>query len=133
MKYCADTWFILGLFHEEAKNIAILNDVKEGKDYLIIPMVVYAEATKKLLQRGVSHDIIDLFWQGVEQSDKIQLVELNKQIAQEAARISLSYHVPMVDSFVATTAKITDCDILLASDSDYDILKKKKYLKVQSW
>ncbi len=132
MRYCTDTWFILGLFHEEAKNITILNDVKEGKDYLIIPMVVYAEATKKLLQRGVSQDTLDLFWQGVEQSDKIKLVELNKPIAQEAAIISLSYAVPMVDSFVAATAKITNCDILLASDADYNLLKKK-YLQVQSW
>ena len=73
------------------------------------------------------------FWSGVESSQKVILIPLDRTIAKEAAKISLSFHVPLIDSLVAAASKITGCHCLLASDSDYGLLIKKKYLKVQSW
>lgn len=133
MRYCADTWFILSLFNEVEQSVRILRETKEGKSHIIIPMVVFAESTKKLLQRGVSQATIDLFWEGVEASEKVQLLMLDRSIAQEAAKISLSFNVPMIDSFVAATCKLTGCHSLFAADSDYIPLVKRKYLKIQSW
>ncbi len=96
-------------------------------------MIVYAEATKKLLQKGISHSIIEDFFEGVEASEKIEMVIIDKLIAQEAAKVSLTFHVPLIDSLVASTAKLTGCDALLSGDADYELLVKRKYLKVQSW
>ena len=133
MRYCTDTWFVLNLFDIDPKSLAILEDTKRGKTQLIIPIITFAESTKKLLQKGIPQELIDLFLSGVEASEKIALVNLDKSIAREAARISLTFHVPLIDSCVAATAKIHACDILLAKDDDYDLLAKKKYLKIQSW
>ena len=133
MNYCADSWFIVALFNEDPKSLDILNQTKEGKTYLSIPIIVYAESIKKLMQRGVAKNIIDLFWQGVENSEKVNIINLNKSIGEEAAKISLSNNVPLIDSFVAATCKLTNCDYLLTGDDDYSVLVKKKYIKIYSW
>ncbi len=132
MRYCADTWYLLGLFSQEPKAVRILENAKSGKDWILIPLVVFAEATKKLLQRGVSQQKIDAFFEATGDSEKVRLVFPEKMIASEAARVSLTYNVPLLDAFVAATAKISNCDALLSGDSDYD-LAKRKYIKVQSW
>ncbi len=133
MKYCADTWFILKLFKKDSKALSIFDDAKYGKARILIPITVYAETRKKLMQEGCSSAVIEQFFGGAEISNKICLILADKQIAEEASKISFSYSVPLIDSFVAATYKLTGCEILLANDSDYDILAKKKYIKVQSW
>ncbi len=133
MRYCADTWYILGLFSKDLKAVRIMEGVREGKDRLYIPLTVFAEATKKLLQRGVSKEEIDTFFDSVGSSDKIQLIIPDVMIARESARVSLGYGLSLLDSFVAATSKMVGADILLSGDSDYLPLVKKKYLKVQSW
>ncbi|MBI2142533.1 PIN domain-containing protein [Candidatus Woesearchaeota archaeon] len=133
MKYCADTWFILFLFDKEQHAVRIFQETRIGKAGIAIPAVVFAEATKKLLQRGVQQKSIDLFWEGVEQSEKVKLIPVERTIAREAARVSLTYGVPLIDSLVAATAKLTGCDMLLSADSDYALLARKGYVKVQSW
>lgn len=133
MKYCADTWFILSVFGNEPKAISIINETKFGKARIVIPVIAYAEAIKKLMQRGVSSQIIHGFFGTLEALQKIEIVDANKSIAEEAARVSLSYSVPLIDSFIAATYKLTGCEIFLSSDSDYSALIKRKYLKNQSW
>lgn len=133
MKYCADTWFILQAFAKNTKAISLIEETRRGKVRIIIPIITYAESHKKLMQRGVSQTLIDDFFEGVEASEKVELILIDKAIAGEAARISHSHNVPLIDSLVAATSKLTGCEILLSEDSDYDQLIKNKYLKTQSW
>ncbi len=133
MLYCADTWFILKLFEHDEKSRALVENTKYGKDKLIIPFVVFAEGTKKLLQKGISQENIDIFWTDIESSQNIILVFPTKELATKTAHISLSFSLSIMDSFVATTAIMMNCAILLSADGDYDLLQKKKYLKLLSW
>ncbi len=133
MKYCADTWFILQAFAKNGNAISLIEETRKGKVRIIIPIITFAESHKKLMQRGISQKLIDNFFEGVEASEKIELILIDKAIAGEAARISHSYNVPLIDSLVAATSKLTGCDILLSEDSDYSSLVKSKYIKTQSW
>ncbi len=133
MLYCADTWFILKLFEQDAKALELLQNTKYGKDRIIIPLVVFTEGTKKLLQWGISQERINTFFDYIEASPHIILVFPNKDLATRTAHISLTFSLSIMDAFVATTAIMNNCEILLTKDSDYDLLKKKKYVKVQSW
>lgn len=126
MRYCVDTWFLLALFDKDQKAIGILENAKYGKDWILIPLVVFAETIKKLFQRGIPEQKITEFFEAAEASEKVQIMYPEKEIAKEAAKISLMYAVPMLDSFVAATAKISHCDILISGDSDYSLLAKKK-------
>lgn len=133
MRYCADTWFILQVFDKNNTALSLIAETRTEKTQIIIPLIVFVESYKKLLQRGVSQETITLFFAGVEASEKIGLVMLDKTIGEEAARISLSFDVPLIDALVAATAKLTRCDSLLAKDSDYALLVKRKYLKLKSF
>lgn len=85
------------------------------------------------MQKGISQRLVDNFFEGVEASEKVELILIDKAIAGEAARISHSYNVPLIDSLVAATSKLTGCDVLLSEDSDYDLLVKGRYIKTRSW
>lgn len=69
----------------------------------------------------------------IEAYAKIRFIMLDKNIAREAARISLTYKVPLLDAFVAATSRISECNILLSGDKDHVLLSKQRYLKVQFW
>ncbi len=133
MKYCADTWFILKVFEKDQQGAQIIEDTKLGKARIIIPISTFAEATKKLMQGGVPYSVIELFFQGVESSEKVTLISLEKDIALEAAKIALSYNIAMLDAFVAATAKTMGCEYVLTKDTDFKPLIKGNYLKVKSW
>ena len=85
------------------------------------------------MQKGISQDTIEQFFEGVEASEHVDLILMDKAIAQEAARLSLSFHVPLIDSIVAATCTLTGCDLLLTGDSDYEPLTKRRYVKLRSW
>ncbi len=55
------------------------------------------------------------------------------RIAEEAAKVSRTFRVPLIDAFLAATAKVMDCHVLLSKDADFAILARRKYLKVRSW
>lgn len=133
MKYCADTWFILKAFENDVIGKNIIEEARLGKTQIIIPISTFAESTKKLMQQGVSFQAIELFFQGIESTEEIIIVNLDKTIAQEAAKISLSNDLAMLDAFVAATAKIIGCEYVLTKDSDFKHLIKKRYIKVKSW
>src|SRR3989338_4995469 len=126
MKYCADTWFILEAFAKNTAAISLIEETRRGKVRIIIPIIVFAESHKKLMQKGISHTLIDDFFAGVDASETVDLILIDKAIAGEAARISHSYTVPLIDSLVAATSKLTGCDILLSEDSDYNLLVKSR-------
>lgn len=133
MKYCADTWFILKAFENDEMGKKIIEEARFGKAQIIVPISTFAESTKKLMQQGVSFQAIELFFQGIENTEEIIIVNLDKNIAQEAAKISLSNDLAMLDAFVAATAKIIGCEYVLTKDSDFKHLIKRKYIKVKSW
>jgi predicted nucleic acid-binding protein len=133
VKYCVDTGFLLATYQKDAKAMEILDGVRAGKDYCILPALSYAECIKKLIQRGVSEDIILGFLSHLMASPKFSFIPVDEAIAREAAKISLSSKLALIDSCIAATCKMTACNVLLSSDSDFAPLIKRKYLQVQSW
>jgi predicted nucleic acid-binding protein len=61
------------------------------------------------------------------------VIALDEAIAKEAAKISVSYEIPAIDSMVAATSKLLECDRLLSDDSHLKKLDGKKYIKIESW
>ncbi len=133
MRYCADTWFLLSLFYGEDKAKNVLTNTEFGKDFIFISNITYAETIRKLFQKGNSQYRIQNFFDLIKNTGKVSFISPDFKIAEESARLSLSYGLHLIDSFVASTAKLMDCDILLSDDSDFQPLIKKKYIKVQSW
>ncbi len=133
MIYCADTWFVLALFSGDDKAVKLVEEADSGKTTILIPIIVYAESIRKLLSRGESMKKIEYFYEGIKECVRIKIVALELDIAEEAAKISYSNSLSLVDSIIAATTKLLWCNILLSQDTDYNVLVKKKYLKVSGW
>lgn len=131
MRYCADTWFILQLFAKSEKAFSILKNVKYGKDLLLVPFIAVAETYRELSRRGTKQKDIDMFFDALFASAKIQFVSPDIEIAKESARISVSYNLPLIDAVVVSTSKLLGC-IALSADSHIKSLHKK-YVEVQGW
>jgi len=133
LKYCSDTWFLIKLYEKEEKAIEIIKEIRFGKGRLIIPAVVYTETGRKLMKRGVSLKDINAFFENLFNSNKIEFIVIDKSISDEVIKLCNSFNIAIMDSFIAASYKLFDCDFLLSGDSDYDLLVKHKYLKRKSW
>ena len=133
MQYCTVAWFLLKLLKGDTKALEILENVKNTKDRLMVPIVSYSEFIKKLWQGGINEKKIDEFLETVDSSKNIIISSPTREIAREAAKVSLSYSLSLLDAFIAATSKISKCDLLLTADSDFRPLIKNKYVKVKSW
>lgn len=133
MKHCADTWFLLLLAERDEKACKILREVTQGKDRLVIPGVVIAELTKKLLMRGKKLKEVKEFVKDLEKERKMSLVQTSKEITIDSGSISLTFSMPLIDALIASTAKNLDCDSILSDDRHYEKFCKKHRIKLMRW
>lgn len=133
MRYCTDTWYILKLSDRDVKAIELLNNVRFGKDELVIPIIVVSESYRKLLGKGVPENKIDSLFNEMEVVPKISVVEIDKDIAKEAAKVCLSHNVPLIDATIASTCKLLKCDFVLSDDDDLKKLHQRRYIRIKSW
>jgi len=133
MKFCSDTWFMIKLSEKDTKALEIKRSIIDGKDRLIVPSIVITELFKKFMKKGKRESDMDNFLRNLTASEKVKIIFLDEAVAREAAKVSITFNVPIVDSIIAATCKLSDCDKLLTDDSDFKILHKRKYLKVESW
>ena len=133
MNYCVDTWFLLKLLEKDQRAINYIQDAYRGKTRIIISTIVIAEVTRKLFQYGKNRAAVEFFISSLEETEKISIVTIDKRIASEAATISFTHGVPLIDSLIAATTKIYDCHALLAKDAHYSPLVKKRYIKLVNW
>jgi len=133
MRYCADTWFLLELHRKNERAVNIFRETLEGKNRIIIPTVSALELMKISIRTGESLVKIDSMLNELKVTQKVQTIVLDEVIAKEAAKISVSYDVPTIDSIIAATCKLSECDKLLSNDSHLKTLDKKKYIKIEYW
>lgn len=133
MRYCADTWFLLEFNKRNERAVKIFHETLEGKNRIIIPAVSIFELIRLGIRTGESLAKIDLMLNELKVSQKVQVIVLDEAIAKEAAKISVSYDIPAIDSMVAATSKILECDKLLSDDSHLKKLDDKKYIKTEHW
>ena len=133
MRYCADTWFLLELHNKNERAVRIFRETVSGKNHIVIPTVSILEIIRIAIRTGESLAKIDSMLNELKLMQKIQLIVLDETIAREAAKISVSCNVPAVDSIIAATCKVSNCDVLLAKDDHLATLAKKKYLKIENW
>ena len=133
MKYCVDTWFLIELSKDNQKAHRIIKEVTNGKDYLIIPSITFTELVRKLLHKGKKIDYILEIFKKLEKIKKVQISQTTKEIVLEAGKISFTFSIPTVDSIIASTAKMMDCDEILSKDSDYVDFCKRNKIKLMNW
>ncbi len=96
--------------------------VIEDTGHLLVPSITIYEVFKKvLLERGE-----DTALQIVAQMKTGHLVELDEDLAIEAARLSVAHKIPMADSLILATARAHDAWIW-TQDEDFKGLANVNY------
>lgn len=94
----------------------------EDIDHLLVPSITIYEVFKKvLLERSE-----DVALQVVAQMKTGHLVELEEDLAIEAARLSVAHKIPMADSIILATARAHDAWVW-TQDDDFKGLDKVNF------
>lgn len=130
MNYTADTWFFLKLIGEEnEKARQIWKEITEGKGRLVVPTVVIAELSKKLLNRNFSKELQELMVE-FGRSEKIHIADLTAKMALFAGKLGSSYNMPAFDSVVLATAISTGHNTVLADDRHFALAVKSNQIRM---
>ncbi|UCE38473.1 MAG: PIN domain-containing protein [Thermoplasmata archaeon] len=114
----------------DPKAIKLIKDTK--KNSFVIPSVTILELTRSAIRKGKLKDLDDLI-SSLMKGKNIKIVDCDVKIAKKAGEISTSYNIPSIDSIIASTYIIHNCNKLLSEDSHFNKLQKNKLIKKQSW
>lgn len=108
----------------EGKNASFFARPIQDIENLIVPTICIYEVFKRLiLLRGKEEAL-----QAVGVMSLGQLIELNRQIAMNAAKISLDFKLALADSIIFATTRANDA-VLWTQDEHFKDLDGVKYIK----
>ena len=128
MMYTADTYFFIQLKEKNPKAIALWNEIKQGKGQLVVPTIVFAELTRKMLREGDSKALAE-FLGGITSSEKVLQCWLTTEFARKAGEVSYRYAMPTVDSIILATALLTEHTHVITADPHFNPPAKDKLIK----
>ena len=103
-------------------NAAYFGTAIEDIDRLLVPSIAIYEVFKRVLvQRNE-----ELALQVVAQMKTGTLVEIDEDLAIDAARLSVAHKLPMADSLILATARARNA-ILWTQDDDFEGLPRVNY------
>jgi len=132
MRYCADTWFFIQLANGHPKALEIWKEIKDGKGRLAVSTVVIAETIKQLLRKNLQKDLESLS-NAFGTSEKITVVDVTNEIANEAGKFSYSQDMPIIDGIIQATAISMNYPNILTNDEHYKPAERQKLIKRVFW
>ncbi|MFH0836824.1 MAG: PIN domain-containing protein [Candidatus Aenigmatarchaeota archaeon] len=132
MKYTADSWFFIELINQNTRALNIWMEINEGKSRLIVPSIVIAEIVRKFLKNNLNRELQTLL-NGFNNTEKIRIVDLTKEIAEHSGKLSYTYNMPMVDAIILTTAILTEYNNIITDDPHFKPAEKQNRIKRVRW
>jgi toxin FitB len=109
-------------YFSNGKNVRFFARVIEDIDDLIVPTICIYEVFKRMiLLRGEQEAL-----RAVSAMSLGQVIELNRQVAMNAAKISLDFKLSLADSLILATARANDAT-LWTQDEHFKGLESVKY------
>ncbi len=93
-------------------------------DSLIVPTIIIYEVFKVVMREKDE----DTALQAIALMQQGQVIDINAEIALNAAKLSLEYRIPMADSIILSTGILYD-SVIWTQDSDFKGLPNVKYFK----
>ncbi len=108
----------------DGKNAKVFAPVIENTEKLIVSAINIYEVFKKVCIEKDESSAIQI----VALMQQAKVIDVNQQIAIQAAKLSCELRIPMADSIIYTTA-IANNATLWTQDADFINLKGVKYFK----
>jgi predicted nucleic acid-binding protein len=106
-------------------NAAFFSAVIENTAELIVPTLCLYEVFKRIVQQRSENEAL----QAVAVMQQGKTVDLDSQIALNAARLSVDYKLPMADSVILSSAMVNQA-ILWTQDAHFEKIPNVRYRKV---
>ena len=108
-------------------NAAFFADAIENTIELIVPTISLYEVFKRIVQQRSENEALQVV--AVMQQGKI--AELDSRTALSAARISIDHQLPLADSVMLATARVSDA-VLWTQDAHFEGIANAKYKKTNA-
>jgi predicted nucleic acid-binding protein len=125
-----DTGFFISHHNRHPRAVAIWQEYAAGQHQLVISTLSLNELFVYFLKRNQLELAEDWLAQMRTAAD-IQLVDVSAELAAQAARYRLGLQLPTVDSVILTTFLLRNCDLLLTTDSHFQIVQQQALISVE--
>ncbi len=105
-------------------NANFFADAIENTADLVVPTISLYEVFKRIVQQLSENEALQIV--AVMQQGKI--IEMDSRIALSAARISIDHQLPLADSVILATARMSNA-VLWTQDSHFEGMPNVKYKK----
>jgi PIN domain nuclease of toxin-antitoxin system len=125
-----DSGFFIGHHNQHARVLTIWQELLDGQHTLIVSTLSINELLVYFYKRGLnaqSQTWLDL----LTQSTSIRLIPVTYEIAAESARYRLGLHLPTVDAIILTTFLNHACDLMITTDSHFQIVSQQNLIPVE--
>jgi predicted nucleic acid-binding protein len=106
-------------------NAAYFSAAIENTAELIVPTLCLYEVFKRIVQQRSENEAL----QAIAVMQQGKTVDLDSQIALNAARVSMDYKLPMADSVILSSAMVNQAT-LWTQDAHFEKIPNVKYRKV---
>ena len=110
-------------YFADAANSDFFADPIEATGDLVVPTISLYEVFKRLLQQRGSNIAL----QAIAYMRQGKVIELDADLALEAARLGMEHHLPLADSIILATARQQSAS-LWTQDADFQGLEGVHYI-----
>lgn len=110
-------------YFADGQNARVFAPLIQKVDELLVPSIIVTEVFKRILQQREEQDAL----QAAAQMMEGQVVDLNGELAMNAARIGFELKLPLADSIILATAQHHRA-VLWTQDEDFKGLPGVRYI-----
>jgi predicted nucleic acid-binding protein len=110
-------------YFEGGENSRTFAEPIKQTEELLVPVICIYEISKVILRESNEDNLM----QALAAVQKAKIVELSSSLSMAAAKVSLTYKLPMADSIIYTTAVRFGATVW-TQDADFENLPNVKYI-----
>lgn len=114
----ADTGFLLEYAKSNPRAMAYWESTRSGEHYLIFSVLSISEYLVYHIHRATLAAAQE-FIETIKETPNMEIVPVDLEIANLAARYRAGMNLATVDSVILATFLTTECELLLSTDSDF--------------
>jgi len=111
-------------YFANAKNASFFAPAIEKTSHLIVPSITIVEVFKHLLRQCSENEA----FQAIECMTQGTVVDLDVEMALNAAKLGVVHRIPLADSIIVATGLAQDA-IIWSQDADFEGLPNVRYIK----
>jgi predicted nucleic acid-binding protein len=125
-----DTGFFISYHNRHPRALTIWDEYAAGEHVLAISTLSVNELFTYFIKRNLVA-VAEEWLTQMRTAPDIRLVGVSSEIAAQAARYRLGLQLPTVDAIILTTFLLQPCDLMVTTDSHFQIVQQQNLIPVE--